>query len=145
MSPNDWDDYGSDSSTGSGTGGPEGDSYEDPFAPPSDDSPESEEEWLDELMEAVNDELSDLAALRRTSESMLEGEIDEDLWLTLEFQISDLPGPGTTEAIMTYTIEGNGEEQTGQVEFALDDPIIYAREDAREQIEEAIELHPTGG
>lgn len=141
MSPNDWNDFGSDTSTG----GPEGDSYEDPFAPPSDDSPESEEEWLDELMEEINDELSDLAALRRTSESMLEGEIDEDLWLTLEFQISDLPGPGTTEVIMTYTIEGNGEEQTGQVDFALDDPIIYAREDAREQIEEAIELHPASG
>lgn len=139
MSPNDWDDFGNDPSTG----GPEAD-IEDPFAPPTDDSPGSEEEWVDELMEEINDELSDLATLRRTSESMLEGEIDEDLWLTLDFQLSDLPGPGSTEAIMTYTIEGNGEEQTGQVDFALEDAMMYAREDAREQVEEAIQLHPAG-
>ena len=137
MSPSDWDEFGSDTSTGT-----DGETFDDPFAPPADDSPGSEEEWLDELMEELNDELSDIAALRRTSESMLEGEIDEDLWLTLEFQISDLPGPGSTEAIMTYTIEGNGEHQTGQVDFSLDDPMVYAREDGRERIEEAIELHP---
>lgn len=140
MSPGNWDDFGNDPSAG----GPEGgDAIDDPFAPPGgDEGPESEDEWLDELMDEINDELSDLAALRRTSDSMLEGEVDEDLWLTLEFQISDLPGPGQTEAIMTYTIEGNGETQTGQVDFAFDEPMAYAREDAREQIDEAIELHP---
>ena len=140
MSPNDWDNFGSDTSTG---GGAEAD-IDDPFAPPAEDSPGSEDEWLDELMDELQDELSDIAALRRTAESTIEGEIDEDLWMTLEFQLSQLPGPGSTEAIVTYTIEGNGETQTGQIDFSVDDPIVYAREDAREQLEEAIELHPAG-
>jgi hypothetical protein len=139
MSPNDWDSFGSDRST---TGGPEGDTLEDPFAPPADDGPGSEDEWLDELMDEISEELSTLAQLRRTSDSIVEGEIDEDLWLTLEFQLSDLPGPGSTEAIMTYTIEGNGEEQAGQIDFAMGDPMAYAREDALEQLEEAVQLHP---
>ena len=140
MSPSDWDDFGSDPSA---TGGSEGETFDDPFGPPAEeDRPGSEDEWLDELMDELAEELSDIADLRRTSEFMLEGEIDEDLWLTLEFQLSQLPGPASTEAIMTYTIEGNGEVQTGQVDFALEDPIAYALEDAREHVEEAIELHP---
>ena len=140
MSPGDWDNFGSDTSTHGGAD----DGIDDPFGPPAeDDFPSSEDEWLDELMDEINDELSDLATLRRTSDSIIEGEIDEDLWLTLEFQLSDLPGPTSTEAIVTYTIEGNGEEQTGQIDFSMEDPVAYASEDAREHIEEAIKLHPT--
>lgn len=142
MSPNDWDNFGGNNPS-TGTGGPEGDDFDDPFGPPTDEEqPASEDEWMEDLMDEVQDELSDLAALRRTSERLLEGEVDENIWLTLEFQLSDLPGPGATEAIMTYTIEGNGETQTGKVEFSFDEPLTFAREDARERIEEALELHP---
>lgn len=109
---------------------------------PDEGSYASEDEWLEELLEEVSNELSDLADLRRTGDSILEGEVDADLWLTLDFQLSALPGPTSTEAIMTCTVEGAGESVNGQAEFEMEDDMLFVREHAREQVEETMELHP---
>ncbi len=134
----DWDDFGNEPSS---VGGGDSEPFEPTYGGP--DEEESEEEWLDQVMDEIADEVSDIASVRRTSEQMVEGEIDKDLWLTLEFQLSSFPGPGAAEGIMTVTVEGEGHSQTSEVEFHMDDPMSYVREDARDEIQETLELHPT--
>jgi hypothetical protein len=135
----DWDDFGNETSS---VGGADSEPFEPSYGGPAEE--ESEDEWLDQVMEEVLEEVSsDIASVRRTSEQMVEGEIDEDLWLTLDFQLSSFPGPGAAEGIMTVTIEGEGHSQTSEVEFHMDDPMSYVREDARDEIMETLELHPS--
>jgi len=135
----DWDNFGNEPSS---VGGAESDSF---YGGPGGEEYASEQEWLGEVMDEVADELQDIAALRRTSEQMVEGEVSADLWLTLDFQLSTLPGPGGAGAVMSCTVEGNGESRTGQVEFEMEDPLTFIREEARDGIVETIELHPSGG
>ncbi|MFB6263317.1 MAG: hypothetical protein ABEL76_06795 [Bradymonadaceae bacterium] len=142
MSPHNWDDFGNDS-TGGGGGG-EDDTFESSFGPPGEEEfGGSDEEWLDELMEEIQAELTDIADLRRTMEKKLEGEIDENLWLTLEFKLSTLPGPAGSEAVVSYLVEGEGETRAGEVDVGRNEGMGYARESVRERVEEGIELHPS--
>lgn len=141
MSPHNWDDFGSDGSAG---GGGDDDAFESSFGPPGeDDFGDSDDEWLEELMEEIEAELADIADLRPTMERKLEGEIDENLWLSLEFKISTLPGPTGSEAVVSYLVEGEGQTQAGEVDIGRDEGMGHAREQVRERVQEGIELHPS--
>ncbi|GEM_PF-4814559 len=137
MSTRQWNDsFGNDQNSS------EGPEEEGMWGGPDDDDFVSDEEWLNEAMDDVRDELEDLADLRPTGHMMLEGEIDANLWLTLEFQTTDLPGPSGTEGLISVTVEGSGEAVTGQAEVPVGEPMSFVREEVRAQVEETLELHP---
>jgi hypothetical protein len=129
------DDYGTETDDGLG--------FEDD-GPDAGESYESDEEWLGMLMDEISEEMEGTVDLRRTSEIGMEGEVNDQLWMTVEFNLTPYSGPGVTEAVMTYTVEGGEEIENGQIEFQKDQSMTMARELAREELVDGIQLHPLG-
>lgn len=129
------DDYGTEADDGLGF---------DDEGPDAGEAYESDEEWLSMVMDEISEEMEDIVPLRKTSEIGMEGEINDQLWMTVEFNLTPYPGPGGTEAVMTFTIEGGDEVENGQVEFQKDQSMTMIREIAREEFIDAIQLHALG-